>query len=143
LLCGDPEAQAEKIVYQTQGNRLRLGVRNVLPVQVSGKEASLVSENHFSRKASFIRFGDKHLFLLDQDCPKEFPKPGFPIDYLIISYNPRHDPQKTLECLQPGLVLIDASNYKWITRRWKEACEEAGIACWPVYEKGAFVASLK
>lgn len=143
LLCGDPEAQAEKIVYQTQGNRLRLGVRNVLQVQVSGKETSLVSENHFSRKAFFIRFGDKHLFLLDQDCPKEFPKPGLPIDYLIISYNPRHDPQKILECLQPGLVLIDASNYNWITRRWKEACEEAGIACWPVYEKGAFVASLK
>jgi competence protein ComEC len=142
LICADQEISSEQMVYQTEGNRLRLGVRNVLPVHVSGKEASLIAADQFSCKGPFIHFGEKNLFVLNQECPKEFPAPGFPIDYLIINNNPRHDPQKILECLLPGLVIVDGSNYHWMNLRWEEACKLAGIECWNVWDKGAYQADL-
>lgn len=142
VLCGDPEVVDGQIGYQTEGNRLRLGVQSVNSVRASGKDSILVSENHFSRKGSFIRFGEKHMFLLEPDCPKELPQPVFQIDYLVVSLSPLHDPMKVLECLHPDLVIVDGSNYTWISRRWEKACEEAGMEYWNIREDGAFVADL-
>jgi hypothetical protein len=66
-----------------------------------------------------------------------------PIHYLIVSQNSRFNPQHALEALQPQKVIVDASNTFWNTRRWEEACQEAGVEVWPVRTKGAYVAMLR
>lgn len=142
LHCPEEDSEPPPVDYQVSGNRLQWGVRQVAEVQLSGQEDPTGSVFPFSRKGPFIQFGGKHLFLLDPDCPEELVTPTFLIDYLIISRCPRHDPGNILECLQPGMVIVDGSNYDWISRLWKEVCREAGIECWIIREQGAFVAEL-
>jgi hypothetical protein len=87
--------------------------------------------------------GNLNLFILDQSPLREIPEPGMPIHYLIVSQNSRVNPQIALEALQPQKVIVDASNTFWNTRRWEEACQEAGVEVWPVRTKGAYVSMLR
>ena len=142
VCCGDQDTGLVNLDYRVAGNRLRMGVKKVIVLQLSDQSDPNFSVASFSRTGPFLKFCDTHLYVLDQDSPKSFSWPGFEIDYLVISRNPRHDPQTVLEYLQPALVIVDGSNYRWISLRWEEICREAGIECWNISQKGAFSVDL-
>jgi competence protein ComEC len=142
LMCETLQADPRKVDFHLKENRVRKGIRSVLPASLAEAEEPFVNENLY-RRGPFFRFGQLNLFLLDQSPLREIPDPEMPIHYLIISQNSRVNPQIALEALQPQKVIIDASNTFWNTNRWEEACQEAGIEVWPVRTKGAYVAAVR
>ncbi len=142
LMCETLQNDPRKVDFHLKENRVQHGIRSVLPASLALAEEPFVNGNLY-RRGPFLRFGQLNLFLLDQSPLREIPDPGMPIHYLIISQNSRVNPQIALEALQPQKVIVDASNTFWNTRRWEEACQEAGIEVWPVRTKGAYVAAVR
>jgi competence protein ComEC len=142
LLCETLQEDPRKIDFHIKENRVRQGIRSAVPVTLSLDEDSLNNGNWY-RRGPFVRFGQLTLFILDQSPLQEIPEPGMPIHYLIVSQNSRVNPHHALEALQPQKVIVDASNTFWNTRRWEEACQEAGVEVWPVRTKGAYVAAMR
>ncbi len=142
LMCETLQADPRKVDFHIRENRVRHGIRSAIPASLSLTEEP-VNNGNWYRRGPFVRFGYLNLFILDQSSLREIPEPGMPIHYLIVSQNSRFNPQHALEALQPQKVIVDASNTFWNTRRWEEACQEAGVEVWPVRTKGAYVAVLK
>ena len=69
--------------------------------------------------------------------------PFIPVDYLVVTQNARHDPGAWREMFSPGMVILDASNSYWTVQQWSEACDAAGIACWPIRELGGYVGNVR
>jgi competence protein ComEC len=73
--------------------------------------------------------------LLDGDFYREIDlKP----DVLLVRKNPKVNPQRVLQLLQPQVVLVDGSNYKNTTDAWKRAAKNAGCQFHATYENGYF-----
>lgn len=142
LHCEVLQDNSRKVGFHINENRVRYGIKNVIPTNLASTAEPIVNGNFF-RRGPFVSFGQLNLFLLDQSAVHEIPEPEMAIDYLVVSKNPRANPQQALEALKPLKVIIDASNSLWNTRRWEEACQEAGIEVWPVRSNGAYVAALK
>lgn len=142
LMCETLQGDPRKVDFHLKENRVQHGIRSVLPASLASSEKPFVNGNLY-RRGPFIRFGQLNLFLLDQSPLREIPEPSMPLHYLIVSQNSRIDPQHALDALQPQKVIIDASSTFWNTRRWEEACQEAGIEVWPVRTKGAYVAAVR
>ena len=65
-----------------------------------------------------------------------------PVDVIVLSKNPAitvADLCKRFDCKQ---IIIDATNSKFRTIKWKQECKKLKISCYPVSENGAFVMSL-
>ncbi|MDT8415441.1 MAG: ComEC/Rec2 family competence protein [Flavobacteriaceae bacterium] len=73
--------------------------------------------------------------LLEGDFYKEI---GLKPDVLLVSKNPKVNPQRVLQLLQPQLVLVDGSNYKNTADAWKRASQNAGCQFHDTYENGYF-----
>jgi competence protein ComEC len=142
LMCETLQADPRKVDFHLKENRVQHGIRSAVPASLSVGEESLKNGNWY-RRGNFVRFAQLNLFILDQNPLREIPEPGIPIHYLIVSQNSRVNPYIALEALQPQKVIVDASNNFWNTRRWEEACQEAGVEVWPVRTKGAYVAMLR
>lgn len=142
LTCETLQDDPRKVDFHIKENRVRHGIRSTIPASLSLTEEPVNSGNWY-RRGPFVRFGQLNLFILDQSPLRIIPEPGMPIHYLIVSQNSRVNPQHALDSLQPQKVIVDASNNFWNTRRWEEACLEAGVEVWPVRTKGAYVAVLR
>jgi competence protein ComEC len=59
-------------------------------------------------------------------------------DVLVISQNPKINPERTITLQRPKLVVIDGSNSRWTTALWKRACINRKIPFHSTYEKGFY-----
>jgi hypothetical protein len=140
--CATVQENPRLVNFHIADHRLRHGIR--MPREwLTLAEGEMVNTGSVFRKGPFLRFRQTTFFFLDDDPgAAEWPRPEFPVDYLIVSRNPRINPPDVLEALKPRTVILDTSNSFWSLRRWEESCEEAGLECWPVRSRGAFVARL-
>ena len=61
------------------------------------------------------------------------------IDIIIVSGNRPLQPEAMLRLFRCKLVVLDSTIPLWKKAKWKEGCKTAGVPCYPVSEKGAFV----
>ena len=140
--CPTVQENPRLVNFHIADNRLRHGIRAPRAWLTLDGEG-VVNAGNVYRNGPFLRFREATFFILDGDTGVgEWPRPDFPIDYLIVSRNPRINPQVVLDALQPRLVILDTSNSFRNLRRWEENCETAGVECWSVRVRGAYMARL-
>ncbi len=62
-----------------------------------------------------------------------------PLDILILRGNPEIDVATLVRIFSPGQIVLDASNSRSNSRKWKLEAEELGVPCHSGVEDGAVV----
>jgi competence protein ComEC len=88
---------------------------------------------------NFFRFGNWSVLLVDSAIRLQKPAEKIKMDLVILSKNAKVEIAQLTNLFDCQQVVIDASNSFRKTRRWKQDCTRAGIACHVVSEQGAFV----
>jgi competence protein ComEC len=91
----------------------------------------------FFMEGPLILYEDLHVLLVNSENPPHLP--GLKVDYLLVTGNRAADPQTWLREIAPLKVIVSSASTNWQTRRWAEACEASGTACWVVRERGAYL----
>jgi competence protein ComEC len=99
------------------------------------------SLNGVYKDENLIRLGTKTMIIIDQHfhLPPAREEPIPAVDLLLISHNPRVNPQLLLTRLPARIVVIDGSNAARETGKWLQICRKAGIPCHSTANQGAFV----
>ncbi|HSV88786.1 MAG TPA: ComEC/Rec2 family competence protein [Bacteroidales bacterium] len=142
LMCDELESRLPRAGFHFEANRIRNGAAGNL-VHLNISEDNTVQKAGWQRSGPFIRFGKTTIFILNPATPREFPEPGFDIQYLFVCQNARHNPGMVIEKLRPAKIVLDASNNRWTLQNWKDASINAGIQYWLVPESGAYMAYIK
>jgi competence protein ComEC len=75
--------------------------------------------------------------ILILDSTGIYPKDIRP-DLILITQSPKINMERLLQELKPKLVVVDASNFKTLQKRWKKSCEKGKIPFHATAEKGFF-----
>lgn len=92
-------------------------------------------------ESGFIQFQHKRLALIDS-LPAVRPEQKIPLDFLILTGNPKGSLKKLTEPYAFEEVIFDSSNPSWTVKRWVEEAEEAGFAYHAVPLEGAWIKDL-
>jgi competence protein ComEC len=95
------------------------------------------------KRGPFIYFAGKTIKVIQPGNVPDFSEITEGINYLILSHNPRISIEKLNEIYPQSSIIIDSSNSFRNSQRWAEECENLGIDCWSVREKGAFELAIK
>lgn len=101
------------------------------------------SLNTLSTTNNYFLFGDKKILLIDTNYRFEPLPEKIKADIVILSKNPKlyiNNLLKSVDCKQ---IIIDASNSKWKVDKWQQDCSNAGLPCFSVVDKGAFVMNFR
>ncbi len=156
LACDNVNGNPRLMRFNVMANRLKRGVRqDSLSLAINDNDL-FVKDQWFVRKDDFIRFNGMTMMILRDaklsniadhaemitgrvdEKPQDSLFP-FPVDYMLITQNPRMDISSVLEYVRPRKVIIDASNSAWNVRRMEEACMQAGVDFHNVRTGGAYV----
>ncbi|HET9055845.1 MAG TPA: ComEC/Rec2 family competence protein [Chitinophagaceae bacterium] len=105
-------------------------------INLTNSLSSLIANNHY------FFFYNQKILLIDTNYHFEKLNEKIKADIVIISKNPKlyiSNLLKTVDCKQ---IIFDASNPKWKVEKWQKECLNAGLACFSVVDKGAFVINL-
>ena len=89
------------------------------------------------------QFYGKKMLCIDTNYEYQKNDTKIKIDFLIISKNTSLKMAELIQCIQPGLVIFDASNMLWKISKWKRECEALNLRCYSIPEQGAFVYNIK
>ena len=64
---------------------------------------------------------------------------SYKIDIVLLTYSPKINLNRMLECLQPKMIIADGSNYKSYVKRWKKSCAKKNIAFHFTGTDGAYI----
>ncbi len=155
LACDKVLSDPRQTKFNISPNRLQRGVRKPLQILALDDTAPLSVENRFARMGDMIFFDGMMMLLIHDDRMARLfetiqgmgsiAKPDstvslFPysVDYLVVAQNPRLDIAVVLQYIQPGRVIIDASNTAWNAERMEASCIEAGADVWNIRRLGAY-----
>ncbi len=153
LACEQVISDPRQVTFNINANRMQRGIRNKKTLLLCDSAGTHYPQFGFVRKENLIMFHDNTLMIVsDNETGKvleytvsgkasgshEKPPLSFYVDYLVICQNPQLDMSVVLKNLEPGMVIVDASNTGWNADRIAEACKEAGVKVWNVRKKGAY-----
>lgn len=64
--------------------------------------------------------------------------PEIPVDILWLTESPKINMERWLDSLKPKRVIMDGTNYKSYTARWKKSCQNKKVSFHDTREKGAY-----
>ncbi len=165
------EIQQEIVVYHRPGGSLvecfhGKMVYSFSSPAVSNKELAYVNQNyHWFNKVKavnhydlnplaleasglwgsnyFLQFFDCTLAIVDSTFEYQRAKYPLSVDYVLLSGRQRVDFTAIAKVFDPQLVILDASNPYWVTRKWKAQAEQQGMACVDINEEGALVIEVR
>ncbi len=155
LACEQALSDPRQVAFNINGNRLRRGIRNKKTLLLCDSASTHHPQLGFFRKGNLVMFHQntllivsdnetvnvlENLFDAESSGMADQATSSFYVDYLVICQNPQLDMPGVLRNLEPGMVIVDASNTGWNADRFTEACKEAGVRVWNVREKGAYQA---
>lgn len=114
---------------------------NIIPTRVFyGATHALPPQQDLLNKNMYW-FEGKRILVYDS-AKKYVPGKKIPIDYLIISGNPKIKMHELLQNFECGLFIFAANNSLWRIGEWKKECEELNLRFHTVSEEGAYVSDL-
>jgi len=81
---------------------------------------------------------NSNLFIIDSLAITDLPK-GVEADYILLSHSPKINLDMVLEKLQPKMLIIDGSNYRYLVNRWEATCLKKQLPFHFTGKKGAFL----
>lgn len=98
--------------------------------------ASLVPSDRIALQGFY--FGEKRVLLCNGSTAARQPEKRVGADILIVFGN-RPDPEEIIRSFHCRWIVLSSTVSLWKIKSWKESCRKAGVYCYPVSEKGAFV----
>jgi competence protein ComEC len=123
-----------------KNNNDALGVKRRREFWMDGSGQAIRSAHSFSivkSNGNFILFKQKRIAVLRLPIPKGL-NSVIAVDYLVISGSPRVHLADLQRAFTFKKLIVDATNSYWLSSRWREEANEAGIECHLISEKGAF-----
>ena len=90
----------------------------------------------------FTYFQGKKLAVIDTSLAIKKPSKKIEVDIIVLSKNPRVYISELLRSFDCKKIIFDSSNPPWKINKWKTDCDKAGIDCYSVADKGAFVMNV-
>jgi competence protein ComEC len=90
----------------------------------------------------FYKFGNKKVFVIDENFTVEPVLKKIDIDVLIISKSPKLYIENVVQIFNCKEIVADASNSLWKIEKWKQDCNQLNLRFHSIPEKGAFVLDL-
>lgn len=128
------------INFNISNNWTHNGVVNIIKISKQNCLPYFVANDFFARQ-NFCYVSGKTIALINKRCFERF-NMKLKIDIAIVSNNCKANAQEVLENIHPKLLIVDASNSKYYSDKWKQACVKYKIPFHIVNEKGAFVEQL-
>jgi len=97
--------------------------------------------NTLKKTGSFFQFSGKTIALLSRKFPVGF-KRSLPVDFLIITGDPKVKMEEIRSIFHPDLVIIDATNSSYRVTEWMTEAKKFGIPCHAVSRQGAYEAEF-
>ncbi|HVM86560.1 MAG TPA: ComEC/Rec2 family competence protein [Puia sp.] len=97
------------------------------------------SLNDLDHGYHIFQFGNKRILILDQDILFAASQSKMKADVIIISKNPSLKISNLADAFDCKRWVFDASNSNYKVAKWKKECEQLGLFCYDVVDKGAFV----
>jgi len=139
-----------KLLFHMQNNWINKGVENEKVVQLSHliKQHQLsniykIDNPNLFSKRNYFQFYDYKIALIDNQYQTKKTKTALQIDLLIITKNPRTSLTELVENYQPKLIVIDASNSKYVANKTKEEALTLHIKCIDIATDGAFIKTIE
>ena len=97
--------------------------------------------NTLKKSGGFFQFSGKTIALLTRKFPVGF-KRNIPVDFLIITGDPKVEMEDIRTTFHPGVVIIDATNSSFRVSKWLAEAKKFGITCHAVSKQGAYEAEF-
>jgi competence protein ComEC len=94
------------------------------------------------RSGNYLSFLSKRIVVIDRKVVYQLPDQRQNIDMVILSQKPGNSARELFEAMNIRQVVADATVPVYISRRWQQECDAAGIPYHDVRTKGAFVMRL-
>ncbi len=94
------------------------------------------SENTYGPVPNSFSWNGKHIVLIDSSGV--YSKTAQNIDYLILIQSPKIHLERTIDHLNPTMVIADGSNYKRAVARWQATCKKEKLPFHYTGEQGAY-----
>jgi competence protein ComEC len=112
------------------------------PSRVMHRVSEQAKPNPFSLGKNLFEFGPKRIFLIDGNISVMEPAKKIKVDVIVISRNPSLKISHLANAFDCPQWVFDASSSAWKIKKWQEECEQLGLSCHSVVDKGAFVLNL-
>ncbi|MBW6478038.1 MAG: ComEC family competence protein [Bacteroidales bacterium] len=142
LACETTLSNPRNLSFHVNENRLRMGTAGKVQDIINPDDEKYIADGIYKR-GPFIYFAGQTIKIIQPEDVSDFSEATDGINYLVLSGNPRISIEKLNEIYPGSSVIIDSSNSFRNSQRWAEECEELGIDCWPVRERGAFELAIR
>ena len=117
----------------TSDSTLNMG--NSYPIKAY-KVAKGITDYSEIKSPYIFKYNEKLILVLDS--LGIYPD-SYKIDIVLLTYSPKINLNRMLECLQPKMIIADGSNYKSYVKRWKKSCAKKNIAFHFTGTDGAYI----
>jgi competence protein ComEC len=142
LACETTLSNPRNLSFHVNENRLRMGTAGKIRDIINHKDDKYIGDG-FYKRGPFIYFAGQTIKVIQPENVPDFSEITEGINYLILSHNPRISIEKLNEIYPQSSIIIDSSNSFRNSQRWAQECENLGIDCWPVRERGAFELAIR
>jgi competence protein ComEC len=112
-----------------------------IDLDTTGQSVSTAGGVQFITRNFFLA-ADKRIALIDGDFSAATHCPKLRLDYVVLRNNPVISPKTFLGSFDTGTVILDASNSRWLVRKWAAALKDSTVNIYDVRHQGAFVIDL-
>ena len=127
------ERKGDKTILYANDSILKNSKANKMLASYLTANFSTLKEKH--KLKNLIYFKENKILLIDSSLA--YPKNTNP-DVLILTQSPKINFDRLLRNIKPKIVVVDASNYKSLQKRWKATCSQQKIPFHSTSEKGFY-----
>lgn len=106
------------------------------------KDTREIKKKNIFLKDNFAQFYDKRIALINKKIFPADKGKKMKVNYLVLSKNAAISIDKLVSAFDFEMIIFDSSNSNYAVRRWMRQAEKAGVPCYSVKHKGAFIAEL-
>lgn len=100
------------------------------------KDSAIHEKNIFYKNQNFVCFAGKRMVIIDKAATNI---KQIAVDFLLLANNPQVSMEMILTQYQPGLVIMDASNYQKNVDKWISQCKQSNIPYFATARSGAWI----
>lgn len=131
--------------FNIASNRLHSGVGNTFQTSFapeSLQKLNLIKSPVRFYSPNFLLAGNKRIVIVDKSFPCHQPEKVLKVDYVLLRENAGLSVNQIVEMFEFEALIFDSSNSPYLSRRWRDYCDEHSISYHNVSESGALVCNF-
>lgn len=129
-----------EIGYTAKNYRQYAKIKNIKPIRFTQNEQ--VIEPIFQYNSNVLRFYNQQIIVIDRPLRKNKIQ-RISTEYVLLVNSPKVQINEITQHFDCQQIIFDASNKFWQVEQWKKECEELGLDCYDINEKGAWIKDIE